>query len=119
MGTYGLTWTTLASALANKHPDTALHFILRLKRMLVPVRDLADQNIPSLEVPSGLEAALEDAHDLKCPITLEILVDPCGLDGKVCALAICCGVLKMHRDWKPCPIVTMTTIMTMTIIPCP
>lgn len=66
--------------------------------MLISVRELADQDVPKLEVPPALEAALEDAHDLQCPITLEILVDPCSLDGKVWALAIDVGSLRPHRD---------------------
>lgn len=71
------------SAVVNPEADTALHILQRMQHRLMPATDSEIQPGTSMEVPPELEALLEDAHDLKCPITLELLMDPCILDGKV------------------------------------
>lgn len=79
---------SILTAAVNREPDTALRFLVRVKHRLLPSRDLETPLVP-LEIPPELDAFLESAHDLKCPITMDILVDPCILDGKVSPDAWC------------------------------
>ncbi|KAK9820777.1 hypothetical protein WJX74_001745 [Apatococcus lobatus] len=119
VGKYSASWLVadvLISLFLNSGPDAALHLFLRIKSLVMLVRALADQEVPKLQIPPELEAALEDAHDLKCPITLELLVDPCILNGKIYErVAIAKWIFLHHtvphsparrafvRDLKPCP----------------